>query len=54
METHWSKERNILLVTMTDENLISSIFRRQAEIGRERIRLLKYIFGEVILKKSLI
>ena len=28
---------------MLDENLISSIFKRQAELGRERIRLLKYI-----------
>ena len=43
METHWSSKRNILWVSMLDENLISSIFKRQAELGRERIRLLKYI-----------
>ena len=43
MRTSWSSERNILWVTMPDENLISSIFKRQAEIGRERIKLLKYI-----------
>ena len=43
MRTSWSSERNILWVTMPDESLISSIFKRQAEIGRERIKLLKYI-----------
>ena len=47
MDKSWEidlfSERNILWVKMTDENLISSIFRRQAEIGRERTRLLKYI-----------
>ena len=43
MRTNWSQDRNILWVTLPDENLVSSIFKRQAEIGRERIKLLKYI-----------
>ena len=43
METNWLQERNILLGTMPGENLVSYIFKRQAEIGRERFRLLKYI-----------
>ena len=43
MRTNWSQERNILWVTLPDENLVSSIFKRQAEIGRESIKLLKFI-----------
>ena len=43
MKTTWSQDRNILWLTLPDENLISSIFKRQVEIGRERIKLLKYI-----------
>ena len=27
--THWSQNRNVLWVTMKDENLVSSIFKRQ-------------------------
>ena len=43
MKTTWSQDRNILWLTLLDVNLLSSIFKRQAEIGRERIKLLKYI-----------
>ena len=43
MKTNWSQDRNILWLTLPDENLVSSIFKRQAEIGREKIKLLKYI-----------
>ena len=43
METNWSQDRNIMWITLPDENLVTSIFRRQVEICRERIRLLKYI-----------
>ena len=40
MEMNWSQERNILWVSFANENLVSSIFKRQADIGRDRIRLL--------------
>ena len=43
MKTNWSQERNILWLTLPNENLISSIFKRQAELGRQNIRLLKFI-----------
>ena len=43
MKTSWSQDRNILWLTLPEENLVSSIFTRQAEIRRERIKLLKYI-----------
>ena len=43
METHWSQNRNVLWVTFLDKNLVSSIFKIQAELEREKIRLLKYI-----------
>ena len=41
--TNWSQERNILWLTFQDENLVSSIFKRQAEVKNDRIKLLKYI-----------
>ena len=43
MKTNWSSERNILWVTFPNENFVSSIFKRQAFIGRPNVRLLKYI-----------
>ena len=43
MKTSWSQDRNILWLTLPEENLVSSIFKRQAEIRRERIKLLTYI-----------
>ena len=43
MRTNWLQERNILWVSFPNENLVSSIFKRQAEIGRPNVRLLKYI-----------
>ena len=43
MKTNWSHQRNILWVSFPNENLVSSIFKRQAEIGRPNVRLLKYI-----------
>ena len=38
-----SQERNILWVSFPNKNLVSSIFKRQTEIGRPNVRLLKYI-----------
>ena len=43
MRTNWSPERSILWVSFPSESLVSSIFKRQAELGRPNIRLLKYI-----------
>ena len=43
MKTNWSQDRNILWVTFPEENLVSSIFKRQAEVQSDRIKLLKYI-----------
>ena len=43
MKTNWSQERNILWVSFPNENLVSSIYKRQTEIGRPNVRLLKYI-----------
>ena len=43
MRSNWSQERNILWVTFLNENYVSSIFKRQANIGRPNVRLLKYI-----------
>ena len=42
-KTNWSQERNILWLTLNDENLVSSIFKRQAAVKNDRIKLLKYI-----------
>ena len=42
-KTNWSQERNILWLTLKDENLVSSIFKRQAVVKNDRIKLLKYI-----------
>ena len=41
--TNWSQERNILWLKMDDENLVSSIFKRQASVKNDKIKLLKYI-----------
>ena len=43
MRTKWSQDRNILWVSFTSESFVSSIFKRQAELARPDIRLLKYI-----------
>ena len=42
-KTNWSQERNILWLTFKDENLVSSIFKRQAAVKNDSIKLLKYI-----------
>ena len=41
-ETHWSQKRNVMWISFSDEHLVSSIFRHQAELGNPKIRLLKY------------
>ena len=43
IRTNWSQDRNILWVSFQDENLVSSIFKKQAEIKNDRIKLIKYI-----------
>ena len=43
IKTIWSRDRNILWVTFQEENLVSSIFKRQAEVKNDRIKLIKYI-----------
>ena len=35
MGTQWSQDRNIMWVTFKEESLVSSIFVRQAELGRK-------------------
>ena len=43
IRTNWSQDRNILWVSFQDENLVSSIFKKQAEIKNDRIKLIKFI-----------
>ena len=43
IETKWSSERNILWLTFQDEELVTSIFKKQAEIKNDNIKLLKLI-----------
>ena len=43
IKTNWSRDRSILWLSFQDEKLVSSIFKKQAEIKNGRIKLFKFI-----------